>query len=276
MKQDTFELVIENHKLRGQYWCGRSVSHVIILIHGMGEHYGRYEDFVVPELLRNQAAVIGYDQVGHGKSEGKRGHCSSYEILLDSLELVVKKTTLLFPGKPLFFYAQSMGGNVALNYVLRRQSNVKGVIASSPFLRLAFDPPSWKMMAGKLLQKIAPAFTLPLDLDTQALSKDTIEVKKYEEDPLVHNKVSPNFSFPVMEAGTWAIKNAVNLKTPVLLMHGHLDRIIDHKGSIDFASKSDLVTLRLFPEGYHELHNDLEKKEVLKTVKTWINLQSTP
>lgn len=273
MKQNKFELLVDATKLQGQYWCGESTNHVIILVHGMGEHYGRYEDYVIPALKSNHAAVIGFDQVGHGESEGKRGHCNSYEMLLESLELVIQKAVTLFPNIPIFLYAHSMGGNVALNYVLRKKTKITGVIASSPFLRLAFAPPSWKMIAGRLLQKIAPAFTLPLDLDTQALSKDPEEVQKYEEDLLVHNKVSPNFSFPIMEAGEWAIKNAHKLALPVLVMHGTSDRIIDHNGSIDFAANSENVTLQLFEGGFHELHNDLEKEDVLKTVTTWINHQ---
>ncbi|WP_340201966.1 alpha/beta hydrolase [Ascidiimonas sp. W6] len=273
MKYQEFQLSIQNLPLHVCHWHQSVVSHLIILVHGMGEHAGRYADFVVPSLVKNGAAVIDFDQVGHGKSGGKRGHCSSYEVLLESLHLVIQKGKELYKEKPVFVYGQSMGGNVSLNYTLRKTPELSGVIASSPFLRLAFQPPAWKMTLGKLLLKILPAVTLPMDLDTNALSKDPKEVKKYEQDPLVHNKISPNFSFPIIEAGEWAIQNSQKLLVPALVMHGTADRIIDHKGSIAFAKNNDLVSLKLFEGGFHELHNDLEKEEVLLFVTDWVNHQ---
>jgi acylglycerol lipase len=273
MKHEDFELIVSNKKIFGQLWNQETHTHSVIIVHGMGEHSGRYAPYVVNRLLANNAMVIGFDQIGHGMSDGKRGHCPSYNFLLETLEAVIFETKKINPEIPVFLYAQSMGGNIVLNHALRKKPELAGIIASSPFLRLSFQPPAWKLIAGRLLRKIIPSVTLPLDLDTSALSKDKREVEKYEQDPLVHNKVSPNFSFPVMEAGEWAIDNARNLQIPLLIMHGTADRIIDHKGSIAFAENSKITSLRLFKGGYHELHNDEEKEEVLDTAVNWINDQ---
>lgn len=271
MKQEEFTIAVDGVAIYTRIWQPEVINHLIILVHGFGEHSGRYNGYVADRLMANGAAVLGFDNVGHGKSAGKKGYCKSYDQLLLILDAVIAEAKKRFPEQPVFLYSHSMGGNLALNYALLKKSGLSGIVASSPFLRLAFQPPSWKLALGKLLLKIVPTFTLPLDLDTSALSKNSDEVKAYEEDSWVHNRISPNFSFPVMEAGEWAIKNADKLEIPVLMMHGIQDQIIDSRGSIEFSEKSTCVDLQLFEDGYHELHNDMEKEEVLDTAVNWIN-----
>ncbi|WP_340074144.1 lysophospholipase [Leptobacterium sp. I13] len=270
MKHREFTFSCHDKKLYGQLWAPDLVNAVVVLVHGMGEHSGRYTSSVVPFFLNRNFAVVTFDHFGHGKSEGRRGHCPSYKALLDSAEEAIMKAKKEFPDRPVFLYGHSMGGNVVINYALRRNPDIVGVIATSPFLRLAFQPPKWKITMGKLLQKIMPSITLPTALDTKAISRDPEEVKKYEEDPLVHDKISPNFSFPVMEAAEWALENAPSLQKPILLLHGTGDKIIDHTATVEFAQKTQNATLQLFDNGYHELHNDLEKDRFLNVIADWI------
>ena len=110
---------------------------VIALVHGMGEHVGRYRH--VAEMFTEAGyAVIGFDQVGHGRTEGKRGHTKSYPALLDGIDAMLAEAKKRFPGAPIFLYGHSMGGNVTLNYVLRRKPGIVGAIVTGPWLRLAF------------------------------------------------------------------------------------------------------------------------------------------
>ncbi len=271
MTHNTFDLRINNTKLFGQYWKPETIRAVIVLVHGMGEHASRYEDFVIPKLLDNDFAVVAYDNFGHGRSDGKRGHCPNYEALMESVEQVINMAENLFPNTPKFLYGHSMGGNLTINYALRKQHSLKGVIATSPFLRLAFQPPKWKLTLGKIMMNIWPSITLPSELEVEAISRDPKEVKRYVEDALVHDKVSPMFTFPIMDAGEWAIKQASKLKTPILLLHGTGDRIIDHKASEEFSKNSDKAELKLFEDGYHELHHDLCKDEFMETIVEWLN-----
>jgi alpha-beta hydrolase superfamily lysophospholipase len=108
------------------------------------------------------------------------------------------------------------------------------------------------------------------EVDPKTISKDATEVNKYIADPLVHNKISPMFSFPVIDAGEWAINNAQKLSVPMLIIHGTEDHLIDHNGSVAFAEKSTIAKLVLFEGGYHELHNDKERYEVMDTLSKWI------
>lgn len=269
-------LNFEFHKTNffGQYWRSEEVKSVVLILHGLGEHSGRFTE-VAENLVNNGYGVIAFDHFGHGKTSGKRGHNPGYEYVLDSIGQFIQKTKELFENKDIFLYGHSMGGNAVLNYMLSRDSQVKGVIATSAFLKLAFQPPGWKLFFGKLIQKIAPSVTLDNEVNSSFISRDPEEVKRYENDSLVHNRVSPNFSLSFIERGAWAIENANLLKKPILLLHGTDDKLISCEGSKQFAANNaDNVTLKLYEGGYHELHNDFCKQEVIGDVISWLNANS--
>jgi acylglycerol lipase len=272
MTHKEFNFNIYNTEFYGQYWQGKNTKAVVVLVHGMGEHSGRYQH-VAKKLTDNDFSVVAFDHFGHGKTTGKRGHNPSFEAVLKSISTTIEKATELFPNKPIFLYGHSMGGNAVINYAIRKKHNLKGIVATSPFLKLAFEPPKIKLAVGKILQKIAPSLTMGNELDANDVSKDPIEVEKYINDPLVHDKISPNFSLTFIESGQWAIENANKLKTPMFLVHGTNDKIIDYKGTQEFANNSDHASLKLYEGGYHELQNDFCKKEMLQDVVNWLSSQ---
>jgi alpha-beta hydrolase superfamily lysophospholipase len=245
----------------------------VLLIHGFGEHSGRYLEEVVPFFNQNHCSVLGFDLVGHGKSGGKRGYCKGYEQLMNIIGEGFKKIRLSFPEIPILFYGHSLGGNLALNFVLRGNAMPQGLIASSPYLRLAFVPPPWKWHLGKLLGRIAPSVTVPSGLDPKGISREPEEVKAYQADPLIHDRVSPAFSFPVIEAGQWAIFNAADLEIPTLILHGSADPIIDSGGSQEFHNASSSTELVMIKNGYHELHRDLDRNLYFEAIDAWLEKQ---
>jgi len=172
-----------DHKIFGQYWMPKECKAMVLLVHGMGEHSGRYTDEVIPELLAKHIAVCTYDNFGHGKSDGKRGYCPSYEALIELVGVMYDKAQVFANGLPVFLYGHSMGGNLVTNYVIRHQPDVKGMIATSPLFRLSFQPPAWKITMGKWLQKILPSLTLKSGIDVSAISRIEEEQEKYSEDP---------------------------------------------------------------------------------------------
>jgi alpha-beta hydrolase superfamily lysophospholipase len=267
-----FNFTLYNAEFYGQYWQANNTKAVVVLVHGMGEHSGRYQH-VAKKLTDNSFSVVTFDHFGHGKTTGKRGHNPSFEAVLESVSKTIKKAKELFPKKPVFLYGHSMGGNTVINYTIRNRHELKGVVATSPFLRLAFKPPALKLFVGKILQNILPSLTMANELDITAISRDKEEVKKYKDDPLIHAKISPNYSIKFIETGKWAIENASKLRTNMFLLHGTADRIIDYKGTQEFANTSDKATLKLYEGGYHELQNDLCKEEMLQDVVDWLNSQ---
>lgn len=243
---------------------------VICLVHGMGEHMGRYAH--VAEFFRkNNMAVIGFDQRGHGKSGGKRGHTPSYELLMDSVAQLVKTAGEKYPNVPLILYGHSMGGNLALNYAIRNGAGIRAVVGSSPYLKLAFVPPKWKVTLANIMGSIAPGLQQPTGLATAMLSRDKDVVKAYENDPLVHDKITISYYLNIENSGVWAIEHASELKVPALVFHGTGDQITSYKATQEFAENSKgKADLKLFDGLFHEAHNEPEKYQVLEFVEGWI------
>lgn len=244
---------------------------VICMMHGMGEHINRYEH-VAEMFTTNGYAVIGCDQRGHGKSEGQRGHFPNFNTFLNDVDALLKAASENFPDTKQILYGHSMGGNLVANYLIRRQPKIAGAILSSPYFQLAFQPAPAKLKVGRLLKGILPFLSMSSGLDSSAISRDIDEVKKYNEDPLVHDKVSAKMGIEMIETGQWAIDNADKLSIPVLLYHGTADRLTSHHGSELFAEKAGKLVTFISLEGlYHETHNEPEKREVFKKIIFWLN-----
>jgi alpha-beta hydrolase superfamily lysophospholipase len=243
---------------------------VVCLVHGIGEHSGRYEDLV---RVFNEAgiAVLAFDLRGHGRSEGQRGHSISYEALMDDIAHMVAEAERLFPHLPTFLYGHSLGGNLTLNFVLRRQPQLSGAIVTGPMLRTTYPVPWWRMLMGRILYAIWPSFTLPNGLSSEDLSRDAEAAEEYEEDPLVHDRMSAQLGIDAYESGLWALQHAGQLSLPLLLMHGAEDRITSAEASREFAANAgDLCTLVIWPDMLHEIHKESEKEQVFDCSLKWI------
>lgn len=246
---------------------------VICMVHGHGEHVERYEH-VAAALNKAGYALIGFDNRGHGQSDGKRGHTPSYEAMLDDVETFVAEVNAYYPDLPCYMYGHSMGGNLVLNYLLRRKPACKGAIVTGPWIKLAFEPPAIQVFLGQTMNKIFPGFIQASGLETAALSRDPDVVHAYETDSLVHNKISARLFVGMYESGLWSLAHANEISIPVLLMHGSADRITSAEASRDFAEKAgDKVTLKIWDGLYHEIHNEPEKDEVFKTITDWLAVQ---
>ncbi len=273
MKHEEFRFDYQNTDFFGQYWESNNTKSVIVLVHGMGSHSSRYANFVVPKLIENNYSVVAFDHFGHGKTKGKRGYCPSVEAVLGSVSAIIEKARNLFPNKPIFLYGHSMGGNVVVNYALRKNDDLKGVIATSPFLKLAFNPPVWKMKMGKFLRNICPKMTLNGGLDETKISRIPEEVQNYKNDKMVHGDVGLVFALDFIETGKWAIENAEKLQIPMFLAHGTDDGLTSFEASKEFSEKSKLVTFKGYENAYHELHNDLCRDEFINDVLNWLENQ---
>jgi alpha-beta hydrolase superfamily lysophospholipase len=249
----------EGLKLYGQGWIPIEVKGVVCIVHGFNEHSGRYAD-AAERLTKNGYAVLAHDQFGHGKTEGKRGHTPSYEAFLDSVQIMLDEANKRFPEAKKYLWGHSMGGAIVVNFLLRRNPKINGAVATGPLFKLAFAPPAFKVFLASMMKNIYPAFTENAEVDSAAISRDAAEVKKYNEDPYNHGKITAGTFFGFFEAGQWALGHAGELKTPLLLMHGTADRLTSPEGTKEFAAKApkNLVTLKLWDGYYHELHNEPE------------------
>lgn len=273
MKHSEFEFkTFDGLSLFGQSWQPEDRPRAVVcLVHGIGEHSGRYVH-VADSLIQSGYALISFDLRGHGKSEGPRGHIPSYEAIMQDISSLLEVSNKKFPQSPFFLYGHSLGGNLVLNYVLRRQSHLKGVIATAPWLRLAFEPPAFKIALGKITNYIWPSFSQKSGLDTKALSRNLKVVHAYENDPLVHDHISARMFIGIYQSGQWALEHASEFSLPLLLMHGGDDKIISVEASREFANKiNENCTLKVWDELYHEIHNEPEKEEVFKFLIDWLD-----
>ncbi len=251
-------------------WDTESPQKICCIVHGHGEHSGRYEH-VAKALNEAGICVFAMDLRGHGLSQGKRGHAKSYELFMSDIEELLKTARSIYTDLPMYLFGHSMGGNLVANYAIRMNTNeLSGFILSSPWFKLAFDPPPWKLKLGKFFTATWSSLTQPSDLDTDHLSKDPEVVKAYINDPLVHDKISAGLFTAILEAGDYALSETARIKLTGLVYHGNQDQIVDWTASKSFANKLDEVSFSELDGVYHEPHNDLEKSEVIQSLVNWI------
>lgn len=270
MEAQEFELISNDGlELYGKAWVPADTRAVVCLVHGLGEHIGRYQH-VAHHFNSQGLAIYGCDQRGHGRSPGKRGHARQ-EQLWNDVETLMKKARSDHLDLPMFLYGHSWGGNIAANFVLRRDTReLQAVVLTSPWLALSFQPPVWQVKLARMMAGIAPSFTQSNQLNPDHLSRDLKIGKAYRNDPLVHDKISAGLFLDTFNSGQYALEHARELRIPMLLMHGTDDEITSPEASEAFAKASELVTLKLWPQYRHETHNELGKEEVLAYLTDWI------
>lgn len=273
--EQTFTLrSFDGLKRFGKSWPVDNPKAVLLLLHGLGEHILRY-DHVASFLNINGIAMIGIDHRGHGQSEGKRGHTPDLEALLKDILQGQQEANKQFPGCPLFLYGHSFGGNQVLSYAIEKQPDVQGVIASAPWIQLAFNPPKLKVKLGSFLAGIFPSITQNNELDVNYLSRDPEVVRKYVADPLVHDRISLALASTMLKQAdvlnTWVGKFPV----PLLLLHGTADQLTSPYATEAFFQRNrhenDQMQLKLYRDFYHEIHNEPQRMNEFQDILTWIN-----
>lgn len=244
---------------------------VVLIVHGLGEHAGRY-DHVARRLNSWGFAVRGYDQYGHGESDGVRGALPVTPRLLDDLADIIDSTRMrMEPGAPLIVVGHSMGGLVAACLVALRDVSVQGLVLSSP----ALDPglSAFQKLLLATLPRIAPNLTVGNGVDPDFISHDPQVVAAYKADPRVHDRISGRLARFIAGSGQVAIDRAAQWTVPTLLMYAGQDKLVDPRGSRAFAAAAprDVVTTHCFEDLFHEIFNELEAEPVFETLKQWLD-----
>lgn len=242
----------------------------VIIIHGLGEHIGRY-DHVYEALAEKQVVAYGMDLRGHGRSEGRRGHTPSYDLLMEDIEELMKTFRSDYNELPMFLFGHSMGGNLVVNYVIRKKTNeLRGFVISSPWLKLAFDPPAWQVAAGNYMSKIFPGFSQENNLDPSGLSKISAVAEAYTKDPLVHSKITAGLYVNISKAGNFALANADKIEIPGYAYHGAKDPVTNYDATAALAASNTKMLWKGYENVYHEGHNDEEQEEIINDLISWL------
>lgn len=245
---------------------------VVCLVHGHGEHIGRYEH-VAAALTEKGFPLLGFDLRGHGKSAGPRGHTPSFEALMEDIDIFLAEAEQRYPEKPRFLYGHSLGGILAISYTLHRKPQLAGVISTAAGLRTSLEEQKIKVIMARVLGALIPTMAIASGLDPSTLSRNPAVVQAYVSDPLVHDKMTLGFGKAMLLAIPWAFEHANEFRLPLLIMHGTKDMLGYPRGSQEFASlvPEEMCTLRMWEGFYHEIHNEPGKAEVFKVMTDWLD-----
>jgi alpha-beta hydrolase superfamily lysophospholipase len=249
------------HRLHGQ----------VLLVHGLGEHMGRYQH-VIQHLNNWGFAVRSYDQYGHGKSSGKHGCLPSPNRLLDDLARVMDDTRKhMASSTPLILLGHSMGGLVAARFVSLNIRPVDALVLSSPALGAKLKPIEKLLLA--VLPAIVPNLAVANGLDPNKISHDPKVVKAYLADPLVHNKISPRLGKWIMDSGAATLQAASAWRVPTLLMFAGKDKLVDAGASRAFTglAPKELLESTCYENLYHEIFNEVDSSAVFGELKSWLD-----
>jgi len=266
-----FQLQHDNITLQGIAWKAAAPKATVCLIHGFGEHAGRYHH--VAEVFNKKGLnLYSLDLIGHGRSDGKRGDIPSFDTFLEEVALLLKKAKNDYPNLPLFLYGHSMGGGIVGKYILSRNTDaLKAVLMTSPWLDLTHEAPKYKVVMGKFLLKLGVNITENAGLDPDHLSRDLSVGENYFKDPLVHNKISARTFSEATANGEWVLGHAHQNQLPLLIAHGDDDNITNFEASKRMAEKAgEPASFKAWPGARHETHNEINKKEVIEFYAEWL------
>jgi len=262
-----------NFYIRGWDLTNNRPKALITLVHGLGEHTGRYLH-VGKSMTDAGYALVGFDLRGHGKSGGARGHFPSLNAVIQDIRQFSKFLVQRYPDIPHFLYGHSLGGLLSLAYALQYPAGLNGVIVTGAALRSSLQEQKNKIAMVNLLGSLLPTITMPSGLDATTISRDADIVQKYINDPLVHDKTSLGLGKSALKAIDLCFAHAKEFAPPLLIMHSAADKLTYPSGSEDFAKLASEtnhdVTLKLWDDLYHEIHNEPQKAEVFKVMIEWI------
>ena len=249
---------------------------VVVLVHGLGEHAGRYR--ALAERLHGWGfAVWAHDHHGHGESSGARGGLPSELRLVDDLALVIDDARRENPGLPLVLLGHSLGGLVAASLVARGVRPVDGLVLSSPGLDPGLNGFQKALLA--VLPRIAPRLRVGNGLDDNFLSHDRAVVQAYRDDPLTHDRIGGRLAHFLAHEGALVRQAAAHWPVPTLLIYAGDDRLVVPAASRAFAAAaapSGMVEAQCFESLYHEIFNELDAGPVFAALQRWLDKRFPP
>jgi acylglycerol lipase len=256
-----------------QSWAsdGASARAVVVIVHGAGEHSGRYQH-VAERLTAEGYAVYALDHRGHGRSTGPRALIDRLDRAVSDIDGVVTMAHGAHPDLPVFMLAHSMGATFGVQYALAHQQRLAGLILSGPLAALDGAPAPLRML-GRLLSVIAPGMGL-IGVDAGLVSRDPDVVQAYRADPLVHHGKLPARTLAELAGAIDAFPDRVGqITVPTLILYGTEDGLAPPRGSVMLGERigaSD-KTITGYDGLYHEILNEPEQATVLDDLCAWLD-----
>ena len=254
-------------------WVPPEPRRLFVLVHGYGEHSGRY-DHVGAWFAARHCAVHAFDQRGHGRSDGVRCHVRRFGDFLDDLERVLERVRVEHPKLPCFLVGQSMGGLVVATYALERRPDLAGVVTAGAALSVGAGFSALRILGFRLLRAVAPRLSLASGLDPQGLSSNPDVVRAYCADPLVQTRMTLSFAVAFFDAARRSAARGATISLPTLVLHGRDDPICPAWTSEAFAGAVPQGRFRIYDGMRHEIFNEPENEAVFQDVLGWMREQN--
>ncbi|MFP4446985.1 MAG: lysophospholipase [Desulfosudaceae bacterium] len=257
-----------------QRWPVEDPAAALLLVHGLGEHSGRYGN-LINAMEKEPVSFFALDHQGHGRSGGKRGHVNDFaDYTADVKQFVDQVIRPQVPDRPLVCLGHSMGGLIAAHFALRHQADLNALVLSAPAFQPGSKVPAFQAAAARIVSRILPRLTQSNQLNPADLSHDPATVQAYLADPLVHDRISTRWFVSFLATAGFCLDHAAELTLPLLVIHGAADRMVNPEGSRQFyeqAGSSD-KTLRIFDGLFHETMNEApaDREAVLAVLTGWI------
>lgn len=259
-------------RLHYRTWEAHEPIGAIVLVHGLFEHSGRYEEF--GEFMGgHRFSTFALDLRGHGGSEGRQGHVSRFDVLLQDLDRFRREVQGLVPvSLPVFLVGHSLGGLVALRYLQEYESTMAGAVLTAPWLGTIAAVPRWQIVAANILNRILPAFPFPHTIDADELTHDPERAANYREDPLIHGTITPRMFMETASAIDLALRRGDRINGPILFLLAGADRLVDTGRSLAFARslQASDVTIDVLEGQYHEVLQEQSRAAVMAEIRDWM------
>lgn len=246
----------------------------VVLVHGAGEHCGRYEHAAAYFTAHGYEVLAG-DLPGHGRSPGIRGHIDSFDEFIDVAAGWIAEAEERTTGRPVFLLGHSMGGLISLRLAEAHPAaeRLAGIIASSPALRIKMQVPAWKLAAAKTLKMIAPRLLLPSGVRGITLTRDADIVRAALADPYMHNVMSAKFYYEFTNLMEFTLRDAGLIRKPVCILHGGADELIDPAATEQLGGLLTVPDreISVLPGLHHEIMNEPERREIFRRIVEWMD-----
>ena len=264
VKQKTIT-TFDGSKLNMKIYDSKKMSlNTLIITHGYGEHSAYYDEFA--EYFSNQGFnVITYDLRSHGLSEGRRGDVPDFEFFLKDLQIVIDEAERMNGNNKIALFGHSLGGSIVLNFLIKNPgSEIMKAVISSPWLKLAFDPPVFKKILAKIGKVLFPSLVIKGELNIENLSRDQRFIDRFKNDVLTYDKISARYYDSIVKSGLFVLDNAHKLTIPVLVSHGDDDKITSYSASKGFCETSGAM-FKSWDGGYrHVVFSESNKNDIFK------------
>jgi alpha-beta hydrolase superfamily lysophospholipase len=264
----------DNIKLYYELWAPDRAKALIIFIHGLGDHLGRYADFARHFIQRDYGICL-FDMRGHGKSGGRRTHCRSFIDFFKDLSLIIEMAQKSYGSLPLFLVGHSFGAQIAVNFAARYSKGLRGLVALSPNIEPIVKIPEWKKRLAGKLSGLIPIIRFHSKINPVFFSHDANVVEAAREDPLMKWNVTARLGTEILKNTEQLPRLAFQVKIPCLFMQGGDDRITSIEATRKFYH-SILIQNKDFKSYaglYHELLQETEKNRIYNDIEIWLNTQ---